>query len=188
MKLNEVKCQVIAIVHGKSEYVICKNICSNLRIKHKIYSDKKGGKSIQIGGLNKTLNNAHFRDINGFKQYYDEVEFKRNVPVNLKLFIIMDVDDCTEEEKQSFITGKMFSNHWLSKWIIPIYNNPNLEKTMEEAGINIIHKKDYFEIFKPNHGNLNVNDVEKLCADLTKCSCTNIDMFLDYCLSLVSKA
>ena len=185
MKQKECSCNVMAIVHGKSEYVTCKSIFSNLRIKHEIISDKKGAKSIQVGSLKNVLKNSQFKDRISFRREYDKVQFDKNGPVNFRVFVIMDLDDCSIEEQENFKSGKMFSNHWLGNWITPIYNIPDLENTMDSVKIPILSKKDYAEIFQPNQGALNISDAAALKEKLKKCNCSNMSEFLSYGLSLV---
>ena len=55
--------------------------------------------------------------------------------MNFKLFIIMDTDDCSQPNRIAYEDGSLFSRHILAPYIIPIYNNPNLEATLSNAGI-----------------------------------------------------
>lgn len=59
----------------------------------------------------------------------------------------MDVDDCTEDEKRKFKDKSMFDGHWLKDYIVPIYNDPNLEETMKKASIPINKKKSISRSF-----------------------------------------
>ena len=47
----------------------------------------------------------------------------------------MDTDDCNENQKNSFKNKSMFKGHWLYDYIVPIYNDSNLEEVLVEAGI-----------------------------------------------------
>ena len=127
--------RIITIVHGKSEYVICNNIKSNLRLPQEIISNNKGRSSIQITGLMNILQDKRFKTLSSFKAAFPRVEIRKKILVDFNLYIIMDTDDCTEEQKKSFIDRSMFKDHWLYPYIVPIYNSPNLEQTMKESHI-----------------------------------------------------
>lgn len=176
--------KVIVIVHGLSELCICKNIQSNLRIKQEIISRKKGKSSIQVTSLPDILNDKRFQTVRDFKRAFPDVECIKKNPINFKLFMIMDVDDCTEKQKQSFINKEMFANHWLYNYIVPIYNDPNLEKSMRQAGINIIEKKDYIQIFPTNHGDLDLQIAQDFCKTLKHCKSTNLEEYVQYCIDI----
>ena len=147
MRISPKKTRVMAIVHGKSEYVICRSIKSNLRIKHEIYADKKGEKSIQIDGLKNILDNRVFRNYESFISNYPDIDYKKGRLIGFKLFIIMDLDDCNQEMKNRFKNKEMFRKHWLYDYIEPIYNDPNLEQTMNDAEIPITRKSNYTVTF-----------------------------------------
>lgn len=103
--LKYLKC--IVIVHGKSEKQICEYIKLNLRQKMEIISKSKGENSIQINGIRKMLDkDARFATQNGFIREFSDVEIttvkrKKVISPDLKIFIIMDTDDCTEETKMT---------------------------------------------------------------------------------------
>jgi len=189
MKMPSLKTKVMTIVHGKSEYIICRSIRSNLRIKHEIYADKKGEKSIQINGLINILNNSIFKTFNGFTRNYSDIEVKKKKLIDFKLFIIMDLDDCNDEMKKKFVTKEMFKKHWLYEYIVPIYNDPDLEQTMNEAGISIKRneKKKYFTIFPTNHGDLDLVMAQEFFESLKKCKHSNFKDYIEYCISLAPK-
>lgn len=185
MKREPVKSHVMTIVHGKSEFLICNSIKSNLRIKHEIIARDKGKTSIQINGVMDILQDKRFRSFTDFKRNFPDFEYEKKEIKNFALFIIMDLDDCTEEMQAKYLSREIFAKHWLHKYIVPIYNKPNLERTMEEAGIQVQKKKDYILIFPTNHGDLNLNMAKEFLQKLQKCKCTNMDQYVEYCLSLV---
>ena len=94
----------------------------------------------------------------------------------------MDVDDCTEDEKRKFKDKSMFDGHWLKDYIVPIYNDPNLEETMKKASIPINKKKEYITIFPTSHGDLDITVAEKLYEKLKNCNCTNMDEYIKTCI------
>ena len=42
----------------------------------------------------------------------------------------LDLDDTTEEKIERYKSGKMFEKHWLSPYIIPIWNDINLDHVL----------------------------------------------------------
>lgn len=105
--------KAVVIVHGKSEKQICEYIKSNLRLKIEIVSEKRGEKSIQINGLTNILNDSRFRSFDAFIRFFEDVEVvaynkKKMLASNFKIFIIMDTDDCSEENKRKYTSKEMF--------------------------------------------------------------------------------
>lgn len=174
----------MTIVHGKSEFAICSSIKSNLRLPQEIIANSKGRSSIQITGLMNVLNDNRFKNIRAFKNEYSRIEAKKNELVNFQLFIIMDTDDCTELQKNSFIDKSMFKSHWLYPYIVPIYNSPNLEQTMKEANIPIVKKSEYIQIFPTNHGDLDLDKAEAFLEALKRCKNSNMSVYVKRCIEL----
>ena len=147
----------VVIVHGKSEKQICDYIKSNLRLKMEVVSEKKGEKSIQINGLEHILKDKRFSSFKQFINHFDDAEVvgektKKQLAPYFKIFIIMDTDDCSEEQKNKFISKEMFQGHWARKYIVPIFNSPDLESVLVKAGIQFEkkgaeRKKEYIKIF-----------------------------------------
>jgi len=183
-KYEPIKTRIMVIVHGKSEYCLCKNIFSNLRIKHEIYANNRGKNSIQINGLKNILNNRIFKDPLFFRKQYEDIEYQKSRPVNFRLFIIMDVDDCESDMKKKFISRDLFKDHWLYEYITPIFNDPHLEKTMNQIGVEIEKKKEYIKIFPTIHGDSDKKSICELLEKLKSCSSTNLEIFLDYCVQI----
>lgn len=189
----------IAICHGKSEVSLSKYITTNLHLCVKTYSKENGKKSIQINGLMSLLNGNPFKNPTSFlKEYGVETQGKgRDIVLkDFKLFIIMDTDDCSEVARNDFISGKMFLNHWLSDYIVPIYNTPSLEDVMLEAGIMTKRIKDtekgefYSKVFPINQNRFSegtIDEIKLFKNKIQKCRKSNLLQFVDYCLLLVSK-
>lgn len=176
-----IKLEIMTIVHGQSEYKLCTSIKSNLRIKHEIIARNKGKSSIQITSIMDVLNGQ------AFKRNYSDVEVRNGKLINFKLFIIMDVDDCTEEQKKAFYNKSMFKDHWLYDYIVPIYNRPNLEETMRQIGINVQKKSDYITIFPTNHGDLDMSMAKSFYDKLASCKCSNLDEYVSSCIGVAQK-
>lgn len=189
-KLNYTK--AVIIVHGKSEKQICQYIKNKLRLKIEIFSDKNGEKAIQITSLKYTLSNTIFKSYKTFARTFLDIETKEDGKTfidDFKIFIIMDTDDCTEEQKEAFINKEMFKNHWAYNYIVPIYNIPELETVLERANIpftktGIKRKKEYIKLF-PTDSKYEKNDqiqIKELLDKLKKQSNTNLNEFLEFCL------
>lgn len=178
MRIKPTKLSVMSIVHGKSELLMCSSVKSNLKIKHEIHAKDKGRNSIQVNSVMKVLDSAKFKmSLKKFSEEYDiEYDCKNKKLVNFKIFIIMDLDDCTPEKAKKFKDKSMFNGHPLYNYIEPIYNDPNLEKTMEDIDINIDPKekiKGYIRIFPTNKGDLDIHMAEDFEVKLRSCKNSN---------------
>lgn len=194
-KMKPCYLKFIVIVHGKSEKQICEYIKSNLRIKMEIISEKKGEKSIQINSLKHILQDKRFSSLDNFLIFFDDVEIikektKKKLSSNFRIFIIMDTDDCTDEQKKNFISKKMFQKHWAYEYIVPIYNSPDLETILTKAGIKfekkgVKRKAEYIKIFPTDKKYSNREGVElkSFAENLSKISETNLHNFIYHCLS-----
>lgn len=128
--------KALVICHGRSEYQIAQYVITNLRLPVKIYAKDNGKHSIQITALLKLLSSAPFKSLSQFCDEYTvrtEGSGNKQHLVKFKVYIIMDTDDCTEQQKADFMDGKMFSGHWLAPYIVPIANVPNLEAVFVKA-------------------------------------------------------
>lgn len=205
-ELNYLK--AIVIVHGKSEKQMCEFIKSKLKLNYHIESDKKGEKSIQITSVMKTLKNTIYKDFNSFIDKFPTVKLiniennnskkkgtkrkkeKVTLDEDFKIFIIMDTDDCTAIERQEFINKKMFEEHWAYKYIVPIFNDSNLEDVLQSCNIKFEkkgseRKKEYIKIFPTDKRYVKKDSlqVEEFNEKLKKCSKTNMEEFTGFCLS-----
>lgn len=184
----------IVICHGKSEKLICEFMRSNLRIQIEIDSDKKGKKSIQITSIMKFLSGEKYKNITSFKNKFDDIEQikdKKKLPSYFKIFIIMDTDDCNENQKKSFKDKSMFKEHWLYDYIVPIYNDSNLEEVLVDAGIKFQksgneRKTEYPKVF-PMNGISDVEGIKKFGKALGNSKKTNMEEFINFCLELIEK-
>ena len=177
----------MTIVHGQSEYKICSSIKSNLKIKHEIIAERRGKNSIQVNGLMNILTDSRFCSFKKFVKFFPDIEHSKGELKNFNLFIIMDLDDCSLEKKNQFKNKEMFAKHWLSKYIIPIYNDPDLERTMMESNIEIQKKSDYISIFPTNHGDLDLEMAIKFANSLKKCRCSNLYQYVEHCICIATE-
>lgn len=189
-QLNYTK--AVVIVHGKSEKQICQYIKNKLRLKMEIFSDKNGEKAIQITSLKNTLNNKIFKSYRTLTRVFEDIETKEDDKTfvdDFKIFIIMDTDDCTEEQKETFINKEMFKEHWAYNYIVPIYNIPKLESVLEKANIPFTktgnkRKKEYIKLFPtdPKYEKTDQIQIKELLDKLKKQKNTNLNEFLEFCL------
>lgn len=192
MRRKPTKLSVMSIVHGKSEFLLCKSVKSNLKIKHEIHAKDKGRNSIQVNSVMKELNSKKFSmPLRKFANEYDiEYDSKSKKLVDFKLFIIMDLDDCTPEKAKQFKDKSMFNGHLLYDYIVPIYNDPNLEQTMQDIGINIDEKEKvegYIKIFPTNKGDLDIHMAEHFADKLKSCKNSNLYEYFEYCVLIAKR-
>lgn len=184
---EEKKLLTVVIVHGKSERAICNNVRTNLKIVQKEFARVNGRSSIQITGLMKELKSGCFANKRRFQEEYSTAFDGRQLHEGFKLFIIMDVDDCPEEQKEAFKDKSMFLGHWLYDYIVPIYNEPNLEQTMSDIGIGIDkHNKSKYEDVFPivQNGKNDPEKIKRLYDQLKDCKRSNLDVYVKHRLDV----
>lgn len=180
-------CKGIIIVHGKSELLLAEHIKSNLHLPIEIYSLKNGKTSIQIDSLMTILGNNDFKNKSKLKQKYI-IEEKNKKFINFFIMPIMDLDDTTEEKIKKYKNGEMFKNHWLSPYIIPIWNDINLDHVLYDLKLisqlpNDKEKgKVYEELFPKNTGQADLEQVNKLLKYFESTTKTNMNIFIEKCL------
>ena len=180
-------CKGIIIAHGKSELLLAEHIKSNLHLPIEIYSLKNGKTSIQIDSLMTILGNNDFKNKSKLKQKYI-IEEKNKKFINFFIMPIMDLDDTTEEKIKKYKNGEMFKNHWLSSYIIPIWNDINLDHVLYD--LKLISKlpndkekgKVYEELFPKNTGQADLEQVNKLLKYFDSTTKTNMNIFIEKCL------
>lgn len=183
-------CKGIVIADGKSELLLAEHIKSNLHLPIQIYAENNGKTSIQIDSLINVLGNNIFKNKKVLNQKY-EVEEKRGVLKNFSLMPIMDLDDTSEEKKQKYISGDMFKNHWLNPYIVPIWNNGNLDevlldlKLIDKLPNNKEKGKIYRGLFPTNNGETDRKHVENLMDMFEKSEKTNMQVFLKKCIDII---
>ena len=185
-------CKGVIIVHGKSELLLAEHIKSNLHLNIGIYSLENGKTSIQIDSLMTILGNTIFKNKNNLKKEYI-IEEKNKELVNFFIMPIMDLDDTTEEKIQKYKSGEMFKNHWLSPYIIPIWNDINFDHVLYD--LKLISKipndkekgREYRKLFPTNDGPVDLEQVNKLLKCFESTKKTNMDIFIKRCLENLEK-
>lgn len=184
-KLNY--CKGIVIAHGKSELLLAEHIKSNLHLAIEIYAKNNGKTSIQIDSLMTILGNNIFRNKNIFNRQYI-VEKEKGILKNFSLMPIMDLDDTSEERKQKYISGEMFKHHWLSPYIVPIWNKNNLDEVLLDLKLidKLPNNKEkgrlYRDLFPKNKGESDIQQVKNLMDKFEKSNRTNMQVFIKKCL------
>lgn len=187
----------VVICHGKTEWFLTKHITSKLHLRIETFAKDKGEHSIQITALDSVLKHYPFNNIGNLAKEYEVNVVGRGASKRLedfKLYIIMDTDDCTESQKADFISKEMFKSHWLYEYIVPIYNSPKIENVFAKAQITSKTVKNsekgtyYQRIFPINDKPLSDDsfvEVTSLKKKLEPVKSTNLNEFIDYCLSLL---
>lgn len=190
--------KALVICHGFSELQITKYIYTNLHLPVRTYAKDNGKHSIQITSLLNLLSSAPFGSSSQFCEEFTvqtEGSGKKQHLVDFKVFIIMDTDDCTEQQKTDFMNGKMFSDHWLAPYIVPIANVPNLESVFVKVKlirkIKTSEKGTYYsDAFPINKGQLTpgtLAEIKAFCDKLEDRKDTNFPDMIHYFLSLLQK-
>lgn len=180
-------CKGIVIAHGKSELLLAEHIKSNLHLPIEIYAESNGKTSIQIDSLMNVLGNNVFKNKRAFNRKYVVEEEKRQL-MNFSVMPIMDLDDTSEEKKKKYLLGEMFRNHWLSPYIVPIWNKENLDEVLLDLGLidklpnNKEKGKVYRNLFPKNVGKSDKQQVEDLMKTFEKSNRTNMQVFIKKCL------
>ena len=108
----------------------------------------------------------------------------------------MDTDDCSDQAREDYISGRKFESSCLKEYIVPIYNSPNLEEVMIKAGIMTKKIPDaqkgsyYSKVFPINQdpfSNDTLEQIQVLSKKLQEVKETNLLEYVNYCLSLISQ-
>ena len=183
-------CRGVIIAHGKSELLLAEHIKSNLHLPIAIYAESNGKTSIQIDSLKTVLGNNIFKNKRALLNKYI-IEEEKGVLKNFVIFPIMDLDDTTKEKIKDYISGDMFKYHWLSPYIIPIWNNLNLDDVL--LNLDLIGKlpndrekgKVYRELFPTNRGETDIEQIRNLMKEFKKSNKTNMGIFVQKCLDIL---
>ena len=147
--------------------------------------------SFTIFSGQKNYNRAHmlFQVLCGFEPIFYTTH-PNEEPINFKLFIIMDTDDCDEITRSKYISKELFDGHPLKDYIVPLYNDTNLEDVMIKSGIMVKRIPDaqkgsyYTKIFPINTKPLSidtVNQVRIFAKKIDGVKETNMLAFVEYC-------
>ena len=137
---------------------------------------------------NDILKNQDFVDVNGFLNKFPKVELdEKKKPKNVKIFMIMDVDNTNTSVFNSYKDKSLFPKSWLKDILVPIWNDNNLEEVLNQIGYyyakNDKQKKNYKRAFPVERGSQDLNSVEELRDKLQHIPKSNMDEFLTFCLN-----
>ncbi len=176
--------RIIVIAHGKSELLLAEHIKSNLHLPIQIYAENHGKTSIMIDGLPNVLGNNIFKNKTSLLRHY-AIETSGKQLKNLVIMPIMDLDETSVEAYKS---KEIFASHWLSPYIVPIWNNENLDAVLFHLGLidHIPNDKEkgkmYRQLFPTNHEGPDFEQVKMLRDAFRNSKNTNMEIFLDACL------
>lgn len=182
-KLIQSSCLVIC--HGKSEYIMIQNTKSILRLTLIPYARNNGDQCIQLKSLLAVLNEHQFKTKKNFRGRFN-VDLEGRNPIKFKVFTIIDLDEPenTKNDIENYKNKSMFKNHWMYDYIVPIFNDPNLDIIFNKLGYSIDTSSkvaSYQKMFS-----LGKNDkmfYVDLLEKLNKSNNTNLHEFFDYILS-----
>lgn len=187
-------CRAIIICHGKSELILFSRLKSILRLPISIESNEKGKSSVKIQGIESFFKRGEFNEKKSFCKKFFQEEYsdlrkqkKFQILLNqLKIFIVMDIDDATDDQVNRYKNCEYFKVKWLKHCCIPIYNDPDLEKTISEIGYKTPNTKNNKATFYQRLASSleTENDIKELQEKLKKCNCTNMERVMQYLLSI----
>lgn len=181
-------CAVI-VVHGKTEEKFAKYLSLALRVNIHIIKDTT---SIQVNGLINKMN-SKFKTLEDLKKMCMLDVHKKEIKNSFRIFTIMDLDDCEESEKNSYKNKRMFDNYKFKDYIVPIYNDGNIEEVFYDAKIydTIPHDSEklnaFDKAFPSKNGRPEIINVEELNKKLKNSNKTNMDIMLEYLLEDAKK-
>ena len=94
----------------------------------------KGQHSIEISSIMGVLENQIFQKRKNFLGEYTKIKRENDDILNIKIFIILDVDSAPPGTVNKFVNKSMFKDHWLYPYIYPILNDKNLEEALNSIG------------------------------------------------------
>ena len=175
--------KAVIICHGKSELILVQSIKSNLRLSIELDSKNNGENSIQITSLINFLNKKGYKDFNSLLRKFPYIEHRKKNLFNFKLFVIMDVDEpeLTKEIIENYKNKTMFKCFDYYDYIVPIYNDKNLDDVLIKLGYKIETNnkaKSYKNIFPGKNGDY--ESFRKLKEVIKMSKNSNLIILLDY--------
>lgn len=158
-----------------------------------IDSKNNGDSSIQITSLIHFLNTKGYKCINSILNKYPYIEHNKKRLINFKLFIIMDVDEkeLTSKMIDNYKSKEMFKDYDYYDYIVPIYNDKNLDDVLIELGYAIDPRQkssSYRKIFPGKNGDY--KSFKEFIEKIEKSKNSNLIELLEYldeCITLVEK-
>lgn len=162
----------IIIPHGATERRLAKWLMSELRTNLIVYSpNNKQEQTVSMKGIREVLSSPPFDRAVSIHREFPDVEYirGRGFP-QLTIVPILDVDS-DARSFGSYQSRDMFDGFCLGRdAVLPIYNNPNLEAVIYEAGFgHVAHDVSSFQKL------LDSLDVDVFEERMRDCTSTNMD-------------
>ncbi|WP_242364230.1 hypothetical protein [Limosilactobacillus antri] len=192
MKIREAHyCRAIIICHGKSELLLFSRLKSILRLPIEVVGSDNGKSSVKIQGLESFLRRDEYRTKKAFcRNFFRESYRAKTFPhliTQVKVFAVMDIDDATTDQVKRYKNCEYFKTKWLKPCCVPIYNDPNLEKTVLKIGMDVPTTNNEKAIFYQKLWAKSLQseaDVKKIYIKLKECRYTNMEKVIKYLLSI----
>ena len=178
---------IVVIPHGASERIIANAMKNALRMPIYLFDPFKGKRDIAIGNITEVMETYGFSDEKALHKVLPDLKYasKGSVRMNdLVIFPILDVDSY-KKEKKSYVTGNLFRDSPFRDRIHPIVNDTDLDTVLiglgypiSTAGAN--KTATYHSVFDPMMAQeyIQLSNAIKTIPEQS-----NLDMFIDYCLS-----
>lgn len=160
-----------------------------------IVGSDKGKLSVKIQSIKRYFNREEFSEKKIFCKKFFQEEYnelhkqKKFQPLinQLKIFVVMDIDDATIDQINRYKNCEFFKIKWLKRCCVPIYNDPDLEKTISKIGYKTPNTKNEKAVFYHRLWSKlleNEDDIRKLQSQLINCDCTNMEQVIQYLLTI----
>ena len=148
-----------------------------------IRSSKSGSVSITIEVLEKYFRAEPFNSHMRLKKEYASLKMVSGKIHDLKIYPVMDKDNCDDELFGTYKSGEMFGDSPFKDNIIPIYSVQSLDEILIASGYEIDVKnkrRSYEKMFPGETGDKEAFD--KLISSIPRTLDTNIHTLLEHCL------
>lgn len=175
----------IIIPHGETESVLARWILSELRtpaVVHRPYGREE--RTVSMKGIADIMMCKPFDSTASLHKKYRQLDYDGNSKrlKDLTVAPILDVD-ADRRTLGQYRTGALFGD-FMTKIgdVMPIYNDPNIEAVLEEAGCGTVaHSIKDFQKF------LDSMDVDRFCEIVRPCDSTNMEVLIDHLKSHVPR-
>lgn len=167
---------IVIVVHGETErqlFIWLKKALRTDLIVHQPYGQ---GHTVSMQGSSSVLSAYPFDSYTSMHREFEDLDYDKNrlTMESLRVYPVVDVDG-DGRTFRSYRSGDLFRNAPLRRLIVPIYNRPNLEAVLEQAGCGKVeHNIPAFRkmIYR--------QDPDRLREGLAGCADTNMDVLFDH--------
>lgn len=174
---------VVAVVHGKSEAILCRKLERSTRCRICVFSEKEGEACISLRSLPEVMSARPFRNESDLHREFEDLDYdprRRPMMPDLRIITVVDTDD-SPHDVQAYVTGNLLRSCPLSDSIVPIYNTPNLDAVFESHGF-LVDRRNKAGSYKAISRRLDFLELYRL---LKEDDSTNLDVFIRHVLSKV---